>query len=792
MRKNKMPKFWLAISLLTGLGALSGCNNTTSTSKPNSTSPSTQTSTPIENIGVTEVMLELSKQNAKIGEIITANVKIKPSNATNKEFTLSSSDTTIAKITKDNKIECLARGTVTITARSVSNPTKKAEGKLVVLGSDEEGRYENVFEAENAHLVGSAGSSIGTEAVDDDRLSGTGVVGKLSKGDRIIWGINADEADTNAKLQFRLMGPSGWLGMWDSIPYTFADFYTVKVNGKVINTEDVHVEGTLNRGGSADYYNVKDVVIGKVELKKGLNVITFVLSNRFDQTTISDDNYSGTLSCLGNIDSMTLFSKANLEYVADTNEVEGADPDVALKSTKMEVEAATTRIYENKENPNVNISPKTFVEFKENMKVLFGFNSSNTLAKLSFKLASPYVNAATEMTDTNLGDIMTVTLNQKNLDLSKMTLKGNVSKGSKENFTVVETGWLSFKEGKNTLSFNIKKGTGFEYLGGLDFVDISYLDGTFTPFLAEEPADIVSYKFEAEANTTKRVGYDELATGAQMVEFKAAKKVETDKYVNKVESTKIIYGIVADASAVATVKMRVAAPYVDANTIMEDVNLGDIGDLWINDKIVETTYTLKGNNLKGTKENFTTITLETQIELRAGKNRISWEPRNYTNNNYEYLGGLDYIELETSSKLEAYEVNMWTDRHTYFDDDNNEPIYVTVDKVNESSPNSCWVGVYQGGDNIYSNSPGSIYYYYPTNTSWNSDGKTYLGTPCDVTKQNPNDKRPGISAATGGMYQIVYMEKDSKNTATGAYDVYDVITIGVWNDPVVGYDGYVK
>ena len=70
MRKNKMPKFWLAISLLTGLGVLSGCNNNTSTSKPNSTSPSTQTSTPIENIGVTEVMLELSKQNAKIGEII--------------------------------------------------------------------------------------------------------------------------------------------------------------------------------------------------------------------------------------------------------------------------------------------------------------------------------------------------------------------------------------------------------------------------------------------------------------------------------------------------------------------------------------------------------------------------------------------------------------------------------------------------------------------------------------------------------------------------------------------------
>ena len=81
----------------------------------------------------------------------------------------------------------------------------------------------------------------------------------------------------------------------------------------------------------------------------------------------------------------------------------------------------------------------------------------------------------------------------------------------------------------------------------------------------------------------------------------SAKKVETDKYVNKVESTKIIYGIVTNESAVATVKMRVAAPYVDANTVMEDVCLGDIGDLWINDKLIETPNTfLKGNNLKGT------------------------------------------------------------------------------------------------------------------------------------------------------------------------------------------------
>ena len=361
--KNKMPKLLIAASLLLGVGILSSCDKTPSSSAPTSTSQPAQSE---EKIDVSELSLELSKVNAKVGEIITVNVKVKPSNATNKEFTLSSSDTTIAKIV-DNKIECLAKGTVTITARSKANPSKKSEAKLVVLGADAEGRYENIFEAEEANLVKAENSSMGVEAVDDDRLSGTGVVGKLSKGDRIIWGIEAIENDNDAILKFKMMGPSGWLGMWDSIDYTFADFYTVKVNGKVINTENVQVEGTLNRGGSADYYNVKEVTIGKISLNKGLNVVTLVLSNRFDQTTISNEKYNGTLSCLGNIDSMTILSKTNLTYKENTQEVTNPDDDVILQNKKFEVEDSLTRIYKNDENPQINISPKTAVELEKGM-----------------------------------------------------------------------------------------------------------------------------------------------------------------------------------------------------------------------------------------------------------------------------------------------------------------------------------------------------------------------------------------------------------------------------------------
>lgn len=771
--KNKMPKLLIAASLLLGVGILSSCDKTPSSSTPTSTSQPVQSE---EKIDVSELSLELSKVNAKVGEIITVNVKVKPSNATNKEFTLSSSDTTIAKIV-DNKIECLAKGTVTITARSKANPSKKSEAKLVVLGADEEGRYENIFEAEEANLVKAENSSMGIEAVDDDRLSGTGVVGKISKGDRIIWGIEAIENDNDAILKFKMMGPSGWLGMWDSIDYTFADFYTVKVNGKVINTENIHVEGTLNRGGSADYYNVKEVTIGKISLNKGLNVVTLVLSNRFDQTTISNENYNGTLSCLGNIDSMTILSKTDLTYKENTQEVTNPEDDVILQNKKFEVEDSLTRIYKDEENPQINISPKTAVELEKGMIISYGFTASeNTKAKLGFNITAPYKNTETKNEDVKLSDLVTITINKKQINLQNLTLKGG------EN-NLVYTDWLDLiKDTSYTLTINVKQNAEFEYLGSFDYLNISYLKGELTPFLASKPSTIKEYKFEAEAPTTKRIGYDALNNDATFVEFKAPKKVQEETYNNKLETTKIIYGIESSEESFATIKMRVAAPYIDTNTTMEDVSLGNIGDLWVNGKLILTPNTLKGNSLKGTKENFTTVEIETQISLKAGKNRIAFEPQNYTDNEYTYLGGLDYIELSTSSTLTAYEVNMWTDRYTYFDDANNEPIYVTCDKVNEANPNNCWIGLFKQEDSIEVNNPGSLYFYYPTNSSYNSDGKSYLNEACDITKQNPNNKRPLISGETGGYYCIVYMEWDSHNSTKG-YNIADIIYISVWNDP---------
>lgn len=737
-----------------------------------------------EKVDVTEISLELDKVNAKVGEILKPVVKIRPSNATNKEFALNSSDETIAKIEEGN-IKCLSAGQVTITARSKDNPAKKSEVKLVVLGTDEEGRVENIFEAEDGNIIQAANGSIKSEVTDDDRVSGTGVVGNLKKGDRIVWGVNSDETDDNALLKIRLMGPSGWLGMWDSIPYNFSDWYTIKVNGKVLNTENINVEGTYNKGGSADYYNVSDVELGKISLKKGLNTITFVCSNRFDQTTISDDKYNGTLSCWGNVDSISVKSSKNLTYVSDTKEAEGADPDVLFNTFKLEVEDPLTRVYESASNPKVDLKDSTSVEFKEKMNIMMGLRAEKTSkVKLALKVATPFVNKETAAKDVLAKDIFTINLDGKDISLNNATLKGNDKVNDKNNYSIVETGWFELKEGDNVLSVVANKDlNGYEFKGALDFVEVSTMSEGIKAFLNEEPTPSETFKFEAEAATTKLVNLDPVSEGATAVEFKDAVKVQEDVYNNKRETSKIIFGIESSADTYATISMKVAAPYVNKTTKMEDINVGNLGDLWINGTLLSTPNTLKGNDEVGTKTNYTYFTVEEQFELKKGKNKIAWEPQNYTENTYEFLGALDFIEIEASSTLSAYEVNMWSDRNTYFDDANNEPINVTVDKVNETNPNACWVGLFKEDDSIEVNNPGSIYYYYPTNSAWNSDGQSYLGKPCNIVVQNPNTERPLISVATGGYYKIVYMEKDSRN-GTNGYDIVDEIHISVWNDPV--------
>lgn len=780
--KKTISKISVCLTSLFTLASLASCQNPQTNSQPKSSmnqpsADSTSKKTD-ETVAVKEILLELSKTAAKVGEIVTAKVNVKPTNATNKEFVLSSSDTDIASI-EDGKIHCLSKGIVTITCRSKENPLKKAEAKLTVLGTDEQGRSENVFEAENATLIPVEGSSLGVETTQDERVSNNSVVGKITKGDRILWGINADNDDPDAVLKIRMMGPSGWLGMWDSISCKFADFYTIKVNGKILNTENVRIEGTLNRGSSADYYNMSDITLGNISLKKGLNVITFVFSNRYDTTTISDENYSGTLSCMGNIDNITVLSKSGLESVSQVEEVKDADPDVIYQKTKMEAEADTTRVYLGNDNPKVDMSGKTSVTFSKGMSVMFGMKASQDMRiKLTMALSSPYKELAEETEDISLSDLLRIDIGGKKVDVSDIMLKGHEA-GKKDSFQEYVTGWISLPKGDSVLSLNVKNMEGYENLGALDYISLSYIEGNITPFLNENPLPVHTYAFEAESEMTRRIGYEALADSATYVELKDAYKTDTATYNNKIETTKIIYGIESDADALASIKLRMSSPFVNSSSEIKDVSLGDLGDLWVNGTLVTTPNILKGTDRKGVKDNFTEVEIDKQIELHKGKNRIVWEPRNYTSDAYEFLGAMDKISLDSTATLTAYKVNIYADRNTYMDNTKSEPVKVTLlDDVEGYDRSHCWIGLYRAEDTVEESQPGSLNWYYP------SVGETF-----DLLQQNPNSQRKLVHEL-GGYFKIVYMTYDYTNDQ-GGYPVYDTVYISCWNDPDQ-YGGYVQ
>lgn len=743
--------------------------------KGNSEKPASDTQA--QNIAVKEVFLTLSKERARVGDEVTAEVKFKPTNATNQEFTLSSSDVAVAKI-ENGKIICLAKGITTITARSKSNATKKAEAKLTVLGTDEEGRSENIFEAEDANLVKSDSSSRTTETVEDERLSGTGVVGSIKKGDRLIWGINASAEDKKASRTLRRMGPSGWFPYWDSLSFDFADFYTVKVNGKVIDTEKIHVEGTNKTLSSADYFAVQDILIGDIELKQGLNVITLVLSNRYDTTKY--DNY--TIGCFGNIDCLKIWSKADLTAVSGTNEAEGADPDVIRKETKIEVEDNNTRVYVDSNTPKRDLAGADHVEFKADRNIRNGVEFTEaTKGKVTLRIAAPFKSATASVEELEAEKLLSIYINGVKVDLSSWKFAASQN-AKKNNYVDRTTSLVDFSEGKNEINIVISdRLTGYEFLGALDYIKVSYFKGARTTFLNDEPSPMKELKLEAEAATTKLVNLDKPATGVGYVELKPQFQVQKEIYNNKTESPKVIYGIEAEEDCYVNITLRRSSPYIDATTAISDISVGNLGDLWVNGTIVSTPNVIKGTSSLGVKDNFSDLEIAETIKLHKGKNRIAWETRNYTDNTYTYYGGRDSITLTSTGTLKAYEVNFWADRNTYFDDDNHEPRNVTVDKVlDEANWSHYWVALYKEDDSVEENQPGSLYWYYPSSLEGG------VGT-FNLRDQNPNSERPLVSSATGGRYKIVLRSYDYPNDK-GGYPVVDTLHIGIWDD-VGNYGG---
>lgn len=88
-----------------------------------------------DKVAVQSVSLTLEKTQAYIGEVIKATATIAPENATTKDVEWSSSDETIATVSSGS-ITPKKAGTVTITATSKDDSTKKASATLTVVEED--------------------------------------------------------------------------------------------------------------------------------------------------------------------------------------------------------------------------------------------------------------------------------------------------------------------------------------------------------------------------------------------------------------------------------------------------------------------------------------------------------------------------------------------------------------------------------------------------------------------------------------------------------------------------------
>lgn len=95
----------------------SDVSSTPSSSEPDESSSGQSSSSTPEVIHVSTVTLSLSKSEVKVGETVTANVEILPENASDKTYSLASSNTAVATI-EGNVITAISAGTVTIKAIS--------------------------------------------------------------------------------------------------------------------------------------------------------------------------------------------------------------------------------------------------------------------------------------------------------------------------------------------------------------------------------------------------------------------------------------------------------------------------------------------------------------------------------------------------------------------------------------------------------------------------------------------------------------------------------------------------
>ena len=94
----------------------------------------------VEDVSVTLVTLDQTSATLSVGNTLTLEASINPTNATNKNVTWSTDKTDIVSVSNEGVVSALKVGRATVTVTSVSNPDKKASCEITV------GHYQGIKE----------------------------------------------------------------------------------------------------------------------------------------------------------------------------------------------------------------------------------------------------------------------------------------------------------------------------------------------------------------------------------------------------------------------------------------------------------------------------------------------------------------------------------------------------------------------------------------------------------------------------------------------------------------------
>lgn len=258
---------------------------------PDQPSVPDQPSTPVvEVVHVTGVELSSEKTTIKEGESVQLQVVVSPENATNKKVTYSSSDETVATVSKDGLVQGIKAGKVTITVTSEDGKKEDTLDLVVEEKPITEGT-SYYFEGEEAKKASGSMGGIGVNSSDAGAKNGTSLANiNCNEGATLTYQIEASEA-CKAGLYLNLAFGT----------QTVEHIFTLSVNDA-----EVAIPNVFQATGTANWTTYEEYFLANVSLLKGEN--TIVLTVR---------------GACGNYDYMKLVSSETLSIVEEKPITEG-------------------------------------------------------------------------------------------------------------------------------------------------------------------------------------------------------------------------------------------------------------------------------------------------------------------------------------------------------------------------------------------------------------------------------------------------------------------------------------